>query len=213
MLNPLWYKYPKDANTFGIDLQFLFGDSILVSPVTEENSTSVDIYLPDDVFYDFKDYTIIQGQGKTVTLDNVGFTEIPVYIRGGSILPLRANSTMTTKELRATDFEILVAVGRDGTAKGSLYVDDGVSLTPSSSTHLTFAYNHGLLSVKGSFGYNLGVKVARVVFLGVGKGPQSVDVQGKKLTQGSGWEFDNSTEAIQVNLDIPFNKEFTVQLQ
>lgn len=30
ILNPLWYKYPSDANTFPIDLQFLYGDSVLV---------------------------------------------------------------------------------------------------------------------------------------------------------------------------------------
>jgi alpha-glucosidase len=41
VVNLLWFKYPTDPATFGIDLQFLFGDSILVSPVTEENITTV----------------------------------------------------------------------------------------------------------------------------------------------------------------------------
>jgi len=214
VLNPLWYKYPKDTNTYPIDLQFFFGDSILVSPVTEENATSVDIYLPDDVFYDFKDFSTVQGQGQTVTLSNISFTDIPVYIRGGSILPLRVNSTMTTAELRKTDFEIVVAVGRDGTAQGSLYVDDGESLQPASSTRLSLEYNHGYLTVKGSFGYDLGVKLRRVVFLGVGKCPKGVSVDGKSTEQGSGgWTVDGATSAVHVDLDVPFEKGFTVELQ
>ena len=53
ILQPLWYQYPKDANTFPIDLQFFFGDSILVSPVTQQDSTSVNIYLPKDIFYEY----------------------------------------------------------------------------------------------------------------------------------------------------------------
>jgi alpha-glucosidase len=214
VLNPLWYKYPKDTNTFPIDLQFLFGDSILVSPVTQENATSVNIYLPDDVFYAFKDYSTVQGHGQTVTLSDITLTDIPVHIRGGSILPLRAKSTMTTAELRKTDFEIVVAVGRDGKAQGSLYVDDGESLEPASSTRVSFEYDHGRLTVKGSFGYRLGVKVKKVVFLGVGRGPKGVSVDGKSTKQGSGgWRADGATLAVHVDLDMPFEKGFTVELQ
>jgi alpha-glucosidase (family GH31 glycosyl hydrolase) len=131
ILNPLRFKYPKDPNTFGIDLQFPCGDTILVSLVIEGNLTSVDIYLSNDVFYDFKNYSTIQGEGKTVMLTDIQFSDIPVYIRGGStwILSLQVISAMiTVSELRKTDFEIVVAVGRDGIATGSLHFNGGESI-------------------------------------------------------------------------------------
>lgn len=30
VLNPLYFKYPLDVKTFAIDLQFFYGDSVLV---------------------------------------------------------------------------------------------------------------------------------------------------------------------------------------
>ena len=60
VINPLWFKYPTDTDTFGIDLQFLFGDLILVS---EENIT-VSIYLPKDNFYDFATFAPVEGTGQ-----------------------------------------------------------------------------------------------------------------------------------------------------
>jgi len=210
VLNPLWFKYPEDPNTFAIDLQFLYGDSILVSPVTQENFTSVDIYLPNDVFYDFNNFTIIDGQGTNVTLDNVPFTDIPVYIRGGAILPLRVNGTMTTTELRATDFEIVVATGRNGKATGSLYVDDGVSLVPANSTWLDMSYEGGKLTVSGSYGYPLGVNLAAVYFLGVGPGHQGAMHNGKSVPLH--YQGNQGNQLAVVQLNVPFNQNMTIQL-
>src|ERR1700761_6008569 len=68
VLNPLFFKWPSDANTFGIDLQFLFGDSVLVSPVTDENVTTVTIYLPEGRFYEFESFKAVEGTGANVTL-------------------------------------------------------------------------------------------------------------------------------------------------
>lgn len=82
VLHPLWFKYPKDYNTFSIDLQFFYGDSILVSPVTKEDSTLVDIYLAKGIFYDFLTLTPMEGAGSMVTLNDINFTTIPLHIKG-----------------------------------------------------------------------------------------------------------------------------------
>lgn len=71
VLNPIWFLYPEDEKTFSNELQFFYGDSILVSPVTEENSTSVSIYLPDDRFYDFYTHSIVESSGEKMDLHDV----------------------------------------------------------------------------------------------------------------------------------------------
>jgi len=164
-LNALWFLYPNDPSTLAIDTQFFFGPSILVSPVTEENSTSVTIYLPNDVFYDFFTRQAVSGTGSTLTLDNVGFSQIPVHIRGGTVLPLRVDGASTIADLRKLDFELVIAPGVDGTATGSLYLDDGESLVQKGVSMVSFRYEKGVLTVDGTFGYKTGVEVERVTLL------------------------------------------------
>ena len=207
VVSPLWFKYPSDPNTFPIDLQFLFGDSILVSPVTQENATSVTIYLPNDIFYDFLTFQPVHGAGSNITLDNVNFTSIPVHIRGGVVLPLRIEGAMTTKALRSNDFELIVAPGLDGTATGSLYVDDGVSISPASSTTVTMNFSDAKLTVNGTFDYATGVKVAQVRFLNVAKAPRQVTVDDKVVALSS---FNYGNKILQVNLGFQFSQSFSV---
>ncbi|ELU38196.1 alpha-glucosidase [Rhizoctonia solani AG-1 IA] len=197
VLNSLWFKYPQDANTYAIDLQFFYGDSILVSPVTEENSTSVDIYLPKDIFYDFLTYQPVQGNGAKVSLTNVNFTSIPVHIKGGSVLPLRASSAMTTKALREKDFNIVVAPGTDGKATGQLYLDDGVSLDPKASTHLEMSYSNKHLTVNGNAGYKTNSKVRDVIILGIDESPKMVYVNSERVSRTS-WGYDSSAKTVKL---------------
>jgi alpha-glucosidase len=211
VLSPLWFAYPSDANTFGLDLQFLFGSSVLVSPVTEENATSVSAYLPRDILYDFTTLAPVHGRGSYVQLQ-ANFTTIPLHIRGGVVLPLRASGAMTTAQLRKTDFELIVAPGTDGTAAGALYVDDGESITPPATTNVKMSSANGRLNVSGSFGYSLGVNVARVRVLGVSKAPKTVTLAygGKTTTVMAKYKQD--TQVLDVPVGMPFDKAFTVTM-
>lgn len=166
VVNPLFFNYPTDANTFGIDLQYFYGDSILVSPVTEENVTTVDIYLPDDIFYDFHTGETVRGNGSFITLPDVPYTTIPLHVRGGSIIPLRAASANTTTELRKQNFTLLIAPGLDGTASGSLYLDEGDAIAQPATSEIQFNYDGQKLVLSGSFGYNSGVVISGVRVLG-----------------------------------------------
>jgi alpha-glucosidase len=213
LIGPMWFQYPTDQNTYPIDLQFFYGDSLLVSPVTQENSTSVDIYLPKDTFYNYFTLAPVQGAGAKVSLTNVNFTDIPLHIRGGGILPMRVESAMTTAALRQKDFQIVVAPNASGTATGYLYIDDGVSSSQTKTTDVTFQYAKGTLKASGKFNYNVGsVKVAKVIFLGVKSQPKSVSVSGSG-PKSKGFKWDAATSTVTVNVEIPLKGAFSVTMK
>ncbi|KAI2632940.1 glycoside hydrolase family 31 protein [Xylaria nigripes] len=177
IVNPLFFIYPGDAATFGIDLQWFYGDALLVSPVTADNGTSVTYYLPDDIFYDFWSLEPVHGAGVNVTAHNVSFTDIPVHIRGGTVIPMRSASANTTAFVRENDFTLIVAPGRDSSASGSLYLDDGDSVDVGSKfSDISFAWDGSVLKVDGNFGFKTDVVVEKVVVLG---GDEPVTKEGR----------------------------------
>ncbi|CRK12636.1 hypothetical protein BN1723_001885 [Verticillium longisporum] len=93
-------------------------------------------------------------------------TDIPLLIRSGKILPLRVASANTTTALRQNNFELLVTLDVDGQASGALYLDDGVSLVQQGHTLIDFTFENGVLSLDGTFGYEVDVKIVKVKVLG-----------------------------------------------
>jgi alpha-glucosidase len=198
MINPLFFLYPTDTNTFGIQEQWFYGDSLLISPVTTEYSDTVTFYLPNDVFYDYWTYKLIKepSAGANVTTSNLTYTDIPVHIRGGSIIPHRVASGNTTKALRKQDFMILVAPDHDSKASGRLYLDDGESLEQASTSEISFTFDNGKFSATGDFGYagkdGESVTVAKVVVIGQWKAPATGEYDaGKQVVTVEGpWKLD-----------------------
>ncbi|XDG04336.1 hypothetical protein ABKA04_003951 [Annulohypoxylon sp. FPYF3050] len=196
MVYPLFYLYPEDKNTYPLDLQYFLGPALLVAPVTEENSTSVDIYLPDDIFYDWYTHEKVVGEGKTITVENQEWTDLPLYLRGGVIVPTRAESANTTTEVRTKPFEILVPVGKDGKASGRLYLDDGVSIEQAGTSDILFEYADGVLKISGTFGYKADeLRVSKVTFLGAG---------------GCGKR--DAKDVVTVEVNKPLTEAFTVEV-
>ena len=164
-LNPMFYIYPQDNNTWPLELQYFFGGSILVAPVTDEGSTTANVYLPNDLFYDWYTQEPVHGKGAIHTMTGQDSTEIPLFIRSGVVLPLRAESANTTTALRKQSFELLVAEDKHGKASGELYLDDGVSLEQASFTDMTFEYDNGALTLGGTLSSDYPVHVSKVTVL------------------------------------------------
>ncbi|KAK3314350.1 glycoside hydrolase family 31 protein [Apodospora peruviana] len=174
VVQPMWFLYPDNKNTYGIQTQWFLGDAVLVSPVVDDDSSSVLFYLPEgEVFYDFWTFEKVVGTGLTQR-DEVGWTDIPVHIRGSTIVPMRTESGMTTAEVRGKNFTIVVAPGKDGKARGMLYLDDGESLdVGDKKSEISFTWDGKAFKAEGTFGYETDVVVESVVILGGEDGPKT----------------------------------------
>lgn len=203
-INPLFFEYPEDSNTYDIQDQFFFGDSILVSPVLEPNQTSVTAYMPNDLFYDFETHQSVRGQGAKMTFSDVSFTQITTHIRGGSIIPMRVKSANTTTEVRKQNFVVIVAPGLDGTASGSLYLDDGDSLVQPAISDIQFTYSaKGIFSIEGSFAYDSGVVIETVTVLGV---------ESDKRRTDSKASYDSIAKSLTHKADLSLKKSAKLNL-
>lgn len=174
---------------------------MLISPVTETNSTDVDFYLPDDIFYAWGTGAPVRGEGAYVHAE-VPYDEILVHYKGGSIIPQRVESAMTTTALRQKGFHLVIAPGLDGSASGSLYLDDGVSLKQEAVSEIDFKYTDGEFSMTGSFDYDAGVGVEMISILGVGEAP----------AEKEGMEYDAENQKVVMYTDVPLTGEFSMKL-
>ncbi|XP_015511679.1 lysosomal alpha-glucosidase-like [Neodiprion lecontei] len=123
---PLFVEFTNDRNTYSIDKQFLWGRSLMIIPVLEENEVEVTAYIPPGPWYDFYSKAFTFSKGENFTL-KAPLDTIPLMIRGGSILPGQTPNVTTTLS-RKNKFELLVALDGNGFASGELYWDDGDSL-------------------------------------------------------------------------------------
>ncbi|KAH8910394.1 hypothetical protein BR93DRAFT_949148 [Coniochaeta sp. PMI_546] len=165
-VSPVWFMYPADKTAAGIQTQWFLGDALMVAPVVEDDGDGVDVYLPDDVFYDLWTGEMVMGEAKTVRVE-VALEDIPVYVKGGTVVAMRVEGANTTTELRAKNFEILVAPGVAGSARGRLYLDDGDSLNVGDKrSDLSFVWDGNTLVMNGTFGYSTDVVLQRVTVLG-----------------------------------------------
>jgi alpha-D-xyloside xylohydrolase len=141
IMRPLVMDFREDPQALGIADQFLFGPSLLVNPVTSPGATHRSVYLPsrrsDDSggagagWYDFWTGKHLEG-GETIDAP-APYESIPIYVKGGSILPT-GPELQYTGERAADPLTLWVYTGGD--AAFELYEDDGVS----------YAYEKGAFS-------------------------------------------------------------------
>ncbi|KAF5366038.1 hypothetical protein D9758_006742 [Tetrapyrgos nigripes] len=133
VVRPHYVEFPQDPNGFDLDDQFFIGSSgLLVKPVTEKGASEVSVYLPaeDEVYYDYFTHTTHfssnRGKGKILTLPTT-LSHIPLFIRGGSILPTRERPRRASPLMAHDPFTLTIALNKEGSARGEVYLDDGVS--------------------------------------------------------------------------------------
>jgi alpha-glucosidase/alpha-D-xyloside xylohydrolase len=128
IIRALWLHYPDDPEAVARGDQYLWGRDILVSPVVEKGATSHRLYLPRGTWFDFWTEERVEG-GREIDR-KVDLETMPLYVRGGAVLPLGPVKQYTNEPVDAP-LTLIVYPGADGLS--TLYEDDGK----------TFAYRNG----------------------------------------------------------------------
>jgi alpha-glucosidase len=123
VVRPLLLAFQDDVETHALNDQFMCGDAFLVAPVTEKGATSRRVYLPAGVWYDFWDDRQYHGPAH-IEVD-APLERLPLFVRGGSVVPLGPVLQHTGE--RAVDTLLLRVYPGDGqhAVASLLYEDDG----------------------------------------------------------------------------------------
>ncbi len=176
IMRPLVMDFRTDVRAQNTGDEFLFGPSLLVSPVMEPGATVRHLYLPTAGWYDFWNGALIKG-GQAIDAP-APLERMPLFVRAGAILPLGPD-VQYAAEKPVDPLEIRVYRGADGDF--TLYEDENDTYNYETGAYATIGFHWDndkqTLTIgerKGGFPGMLKARTFRVVFVrdnhGTGEG-------------------------------------------
>lgn len=193
VIRALVWEFPG-ITTADIDSQFMVGPSLLVIPVLEKGASSVKGIFPgqDTTWYDWYTHARVEQPSNRNVSINAPLGHIPVYIRGGSILPLQQPG-YTTADSRNGEWYLIAALDLEGKASGELYVDDGESIkSPTKTIGLSVANGKLISNVSGDF--QIQQNLVQITVLGITTSPTDVKWNGK----ASHFKYDDDIQSLKI---------------
>ena len=125
LCRPMYYDYPENKEAYEFRNEYMFGDDVLVMPVTapvENGYAQVRVWLPEGEWYEWHTGALLKGN--QIVERSFAVDEYPIYIKAGAILPMYLDNVMN---LNGNDEEVAVTVfpGGGDTAEFKLYEDNG----------------------------------------------------------------------------------------
>ena len=122
---PLYYDYPEAPEAYSQKDEYIFGDNMIVAPVTTEMSAdsqlaTQSIWLPAGEWIEWSTGVRLKGPAK---LDRTfALSEIPVYVKAGSIIPMQPR--MEHSDEKPVD-PLILTVFPGGSGETRVYADAG----------------------------------------------------------------------------------------
>lgn len=188
-MRALVMDFPSDKKTHDLGEEYMFGRSVLVTPVTKPGVTEWQVYLPEGTaWWDFWTNEKQQG-GRTV---NRAVTKdiLPLYIKAGSILPFGPKVQYST-EKNWDNLEIRVYPGADGTF--TLYEDENDNYNYENGAYATITFRWDdaarrltIENREGSFPGMLQNRKFKVILAGPESGAGDQPMKGGKTVNYTG---------------------------
>lgn len=124
MCRPMYYDNPDDPEAYDYEGEYMFGDDILVAPVTEASPdgkvSTKEIWFPEGKWWDVSKSELIEGP--CVATRGYAIDEIPYFYKAGSMIPLNPAGVKNVTS-RPESMVVEVVAGTGG--HGFLYEDKG----------------------------------------------------------------------------------------
>jgi alpha-D-xyloside xylohydrolase len=140
IMRALVMDFPADPGVTEISDQYMFGPSLMISPVYEYRARSREVYFPGPgLWYDLESGKYIEG-GQARQVD-APYEKIPIHVKAGSILPF-GPEIQYVNESPGAPLSLRVYGGADG--EFTLYEDEGTNYNyeKGACSRITFRYHH-----------------------------------------------------------------------
>jgi len=209
LFRPLLLDFPDEPNVHRREHEFMFGRHLLVAPVVEPRAETRKLELPAGRWFDFADGTPRTG-GQVLEIP-VSLESIPVFARGGAVIPMCQTMQHVDDE---PPKELILSIF-PGNGGGWFYNDDGCS----------YAYRDGACTLeeysvkmrRNGTTMRLVQRIGRnrfapetylLKFNGIPKAPAAVTADSVLLPRhitsqlpakvASGWSFDRGAKVVWV---------------
>ncbi|MEM9632782.1 MAG: TIM-barrel domain-containing protein [Pseudomonadota bacterium] len=136
ILRPLFLDYPDDPNCRDTEFDFLLGRDLLVATVVEQGASHRQVTLPanEEGWWAF-DGSVWHPGGETIEVP-VSLETIPLFVRGGTVLPLAAaNLRADANADRERTWRIYPQNNNGASRQSFAYDDDGVTVNAHTGDH------------------------------------------------------------------------------
>ncbi|MDT8915974.1 ricin-type beta-trefoil lectin domain protein [Amycolatopsis sp. PS_44_ISF1] len=208
LTHPLYLDYPAQEDAYTHPQEYLYGDNVLVAPITSA-AGSVSAWIPPGTWTDY--FTGASYTGPSTTTLSAPLTSMPVLVKSGGIVPTRTDYTQDQHQ-PLTQLTLSVGAGADGNF--SLYQDSGEGTGPSATTPIRWNDAGRTLTVGAAAGTYPGAPSARAYTLRLSNtvAPTAVSVDGGRLPE-TAWAYNSDARTVTVNTaSLPVGSAHTVTL-
>ncbi|MEO7524679.1 MAG: TIM-barrel domain-containing protein [Ferruginibacter sp.] len=195
LMTPMFFLNDNDSNLYKAANQYMWGEEVMVVPVTEKGQTVLTFYVPYGKWTNLNNFKSYVGP-HWVTDSSVNIESIPVFAKEGSFIPFMPGM-LNTADYNKGILNVLYAPSA-GKSKYELYEDDGRDAN-AIRTRLyeitTFSCDGMKQSTTITINSNLGKYKGRVEnrkmiinILNMKQPPTSIKVNGKLLSLTGLWD-------------------------
>jgi alpha-D-xyloside xylohydrolase len=104
LLRPMMLEFPSDERFAAIDDQLMIGDCLLLAPVLNAGARKREVALPAGVWHDF--WSTRSWTGNAAITADAPLDRVPLFVRGGAILPMVPSGAHTSDAPGFDDLEL-----------------------------------------------------------------------------------------------------------